>query len=240
MTNFDNRDRALRGAGIFAVVILVHALVAYVLATAAGSVPPQTILPPLEATIVADTPMAGEAEPPPPALPDLAPPPDVPMPEIAVDAPPPSPPDQTPAPEQQPEKPPEKPPVVPPKPEKPKTEPVKPEKPAKPHTAPSHPASAKSGPVAAAPTIDRSQSCPPPQYPREAEDAGATGVTHLQFVIDADGHVAESRIIKSSGHASLDQAALRALSRCKFNPGMANGQRQRASLSLTYRWQLDN
>lgn len=252
MTNFDNRGHPLRSAGVFAAVVLAHAGVAYALATTKGVTPLLRVVPPLEAVIVADTPTVSETEPPPspPALPDLAPPPDMPMPDVAVDTPPPEPtpapppPEPTPAPlpepppqPPQPQKPPEK-----PKPEKPKHEPVKHEKPAKPQT-PHQPAAAvpaKAGPAAAAPSIDRSQSCPPPKYPREAEDAGATGVTYLQFVIDADGRVTESSVTKSSGYASLDQAALRALSRCKFNPGIANGQRQRASLSLTYRWQLDN
>jgi protein TonB len=240
----ENGNRA-RSAAVFAAVILLHVGAGYALVTAKGAVPPLEIAPPLEATIIDDTPVVAAAEPPPPTPqpeppPEPTPPPP-PDPTLPPPSPPPDPAPEPPPPPPQPEKPPEKPTVVPPKPEKPKHEPAKHEKPAKPHAAEPHPAApAKSGPVAAAPSIDRSQSCPTPQYPREAQEAGATGVTKLLFVIDENGHVVDSRVASSSGYTSLDQAALRALSRCKFNPAITNGQRQKASLPLTYRWQLDN
>lgn len=238
--DFRENDLRARSIGIFAAVVLLHVGVGYALATAKGPVPPIEIAPPLEATIIDETPVVAAAEPPPPT-----PQPEPPPPEVTPPPPPdptPPPPDPAPAPEPpppppQPEKPPEKPPEK--HQEKPRHEPVKHEKPAKPHAAEPHPAPAKAA-VATAPSIDRSQSCPTPQYPREAQDAGATGVTKLLFVIDENGHVVESRVTSGSGYTSLDQAALRALSRCKFNPAIANGQRQRASLSLSYRWQLDN
>ena len=49
------------------------------------------------------------------------------------------------------------------------------------------------------------------RYPAQAK--GATGVVNLSFSIDRQGHVLNSRIIKSSGSAVLDAEALSLLTR---------------------------
>jgi protein TonB len=88
--------------------------------------------------------------------------------------------------------------------------------------------------------LDPNQSCAPPEYPEEAEDMEQTGVSVLQFLIDTSGHVAGSRIESSSGHASLDNAALRALSQCKFKPAIgSDGSPQESWTSIRYVWQLN-
>jgi protein TonB len=94
--------------------------------------------------------------------------------------------------------------------------------------------------IAHAAGLDPNQSCAPPQYPEQAEDMGETGTTLLQFLIGADGHVEQARIATSSGHDQLDQAALQALSACKFKPALdANGQAQEAWTSIPYEWTLN-
>jgi periplasmic protein TonB len=49
------------------------------------------------------------------------------------------------------------------------------------------------------------------RYPAQAKDA--TGVVNLSFSIDRQGHVLNSRVIKSSGSAVLDTEALSLLKR---------------------------
>ena len=49
------------------------------------------------------------------------------------------------------------------------------------------------------------------RYPAQAK--GATGIVNLSFSIDRQGHVLNSRIIKSSGSAVLDAEALSLLTR---------------------------
>jgi len=88
--------------------------------------------------------------------------------------------------------------------------------------------------------LDPNQSCAPPEYPEEAEDMEQTGVSVLQFLVDTNGHVAGSRIETSSGHAALDDAALRALSQCKFKPAIgADGNPRESWTSIRYVWQLN-
>ena len=59
-------------------------------------------------------------------------------------------------------------------------------------------------------------------YPRLAERAGLTGQVTVQALIDKDGKVREVRIARSSGVASLDEAARRWAYRCIFSPGIQN------------------
>jgi protein TonB len=67
-----------------------------------------------------------------------------------------------------------------------------------------------------------------------------TGTSVLQFLIAASGAVVESRVAASSGHAALDEAAVAALSQCRFRPAIgADGKPQEAWTSIRYVWQLD-
>lgn len=62
------------------------------------------------------------------------------------------------------------------------------------------------------------------RYPREAEVRHETGVVTLNFSVDRNGKVLSSRIIKSSGHVSLDDEVLAMLRRAAplpaFGPAM--------------------
>lgn len=68
--------------------------------------------------------------------------------------------------------------------------------------------------------------CPKPSYPRSALNAGAEGTVNIMVDINPDGAVTSASLVGSSGHASLDQAALSAVrSRWRFQPirGGASG-----------------
>lgn len=88
--------------------------------------------------------------------------------------------------------------------------------------------------------LDPNQSCAAPQYPQEAEDMGQTGTSVVQFLIGADGKVVQSRVASTSGHTSLDNAALSALGQCKFRPALGtDGKPQEAWTSISYVWTLN-
>lgn len=149
-----------------------------------------------------------EAPPPPPASPLVPPPaavtpdvpvpaPVVPVPEVAVAAPPVAIAVTT----------------VPPPPA-PSAEPVAPA------GAPSPAAAAITPPSANASTLNN----PAPRYPTDARRRHEEGTVRLRVVITVEGRVKEIGVAKSSGFDSLDDAALAAVKRWRFVPGMQAGK----------------
>lgn len=66
---------------------------------------------------------------------------------------------------------------------------------------------------------------PPPPYPGQAMRDGLTGVVELEILVGIDGRPLDVRIVRSSGHRVLDQAARRiVLTRWTFQPAMRDGQ----------------
>lgn len=94
-------------------------------------------------------------------------------------------------------------------------------------------------PVRVAPVIDAARSCQLPKYPAVSIRMGDEGLVDIEFLIDLDGRVADSRIANSSGHDVLDKAARDALSLCRFTPGTVDGKPERSWAHLRYRWRLD-
>jgi protein TonB len=82
------------------------------------------------------------------------------------------------------------------------------------------------------------QDCPPPVYPAEALQARMSGVSTMAFLVGSDGVVREARLLKSSGHAILDQAAQAALRLCRFTPVVKNGHPVAAWRPVQYAWAL--
>jgi TonB family protein len=62
------------------------------------------------------------------------------------------------------------------------------------------------------------------EYPRLAKQAGITGVVWVQALVGKDGNVRDTRVGKSSGTISLDEAAIKQAKQCKFKPGIQNGR----------------
>jgi TonB family protein len=71
-------------------------------------------------------------------------------------------------------------------------------------------------------------------YPKEALRAEIQGKVELEFLIDIDGSVADSRITKSSGSTLLDTAAIEGLSKCRFIPQSKDGTAIPAWLGVRY------
>lgn len=105
------------------------------------------------------------------------------------------------------------------------------------------PAPAASAPVATAPTMTPAaldwSDCSPPSYPRAAQRRGDSGVVMIDFQIGADGSVLGRRITQSSGSELLDNAAARAIGKCRFKPATADGVPVRGTTSVRFAWKLD-
>lgn len=64
---------------------------------------------------------------------------------------------------------------------------------------------------------------PRPRYPLSARRRGIEGRVVLRVFVGADGHVQSIDILHSSHHAVLDDAAVRALRRWRFEPARQAG-----------------
>ncbi len=200
-----------RRIGGIAFVVLLHVGIIYALVTGLGEQAVQVLTKPLQAKIIQEVKPPQLPPPPPPPKLLKPPPPFIPPPLVQIAQPPP-------------------PPVI---------QAVTRVKPVAPVPQPRPPAPAKAVATRGA-SLDPGQSCAPPQYPEAAEDMEETGTSVLQFLISPTGAVEQSKVVGSSGHAALDEAAVSALSQCKFRPAIgADGQPQEAWTSIRYVWTLN-
>ena len=81
--------------------------------------------------------------------------------------------------------------------------------------------------------------CEKPHYPQADLTAGHTGSVTIAFQVDARGRIEQSNISKSSGYASLDEAARGALARCNFVPALRNGRPAETWQAVQYVWTLE-
>jgi protein TonB len=79
---------------------------------------------------------------------------------------------------------------------------------------------------------------PVPTYPDMARTAGIEGSAVVEALVDVDGSVADARILKPSGNASLDQAAVDAAMRAKFSPAKQRDKAVRVWVSIPFRFTL--
>ncbi|CAN1210681.1 TonB C-terminal domain-containing protein [Tumidithrix helvetica PCC 7403] len=70
----------------------------------------------------------------------------------------------------------------------------------------------------------RCQSCVKPDYPSNARERGLEGEAKVAVDVDANGNVINVRLLNSSGHAELDEAAQRAAWNWKFDPSQSGKQ----------------
>ena len=61
----------------------------------------------------------------------------------------------------------------------------------------------------------------------------------MKFLIGENGQVLSGAVEKSSGYKRLDDAALAALSLCKFRPTTVDGKPKQEWSFLRYRWELN-
>jgi protein TonB len=78
-----------------------------------------------------------------------------------------------------------------------------------------------------------------PAYPKLAKQAGLTGIVQVQLLVDEQGNVLKSQVAKSSGVASLDEAATEAALKCKFKPAIQNGRPIKIWVTFPFIFELD-
>jgi protein TonB len=71
-----------------------------------------------------------------------------------------------------------------------------------------------------------------PRYPRSARERGLEGVVTLKVVVEANGDLGDISIVKSSGYALLDRAAIAAVEDWEFRPATVQGKPVRSTLDL--------
>ena len=76
------------------------------------------------------------------------------------------------------------------------------------------------------------------EYPKASlmnEEEGAVG---MAFLVSAEGRVLDSKIEKTSGFKNLDNAAVKAITNCKFKPGTKDGAVAQTWTKVNYVWAL--
>lgn len=86
--------------------------------------------------------------------------------------------------------------------------------------------------------VARFDSCAKPEYPQDALARKAIGTVTLGFLVGLDGSVRDSNVKKSSGDASLDEAARVAIAKCRFTPATADGEPVEEWSHVQYVWSL--
>lgn len=81
--------------------------------------------------------------------------------------------------------------------------------------------------------------CAQPQWPDEARRYEIEGVTTIRFRIGEDGKVVQPEVAKSSGWKILDEAAVRGIARCVFQPGLDEAKHG-TSFPMQFAWQFSD
>lgn len=196
-------------------VIVFHIALGYALVHGLARKIVEVVKAPLDTKIIEEVKPPPEKPPPPPPKLAAPPPPYIPAPEIQIQSPVTAPTITA---------------VTQVKP----TAPVPP--PAKP--APPPPPAKPREPVRLPAVVDAA-ACEKPVYPAQSVRANETGVVRLNFLIDFDGKVLESKVERSSGFRRLDDAARSALALCKFKAATVDGKPERSWARIDYEWKLE-
>jgi protein TonB len=80
-----------------------------------------------------------------------------------------------------------------------------------------------------------------PPYPAASVRAQEEGATGIEVCVDARGRVTSASLAQSSGHARLDEAALKWVRGARFTPGSADGAPQAmCGHNVIYEWTLED
>ena len=75
------------------------------------------------------------------------------------------------------------------------------------------------------------------QYPEIARKAGVEGRVIIQFIVDENGKVTESAVIRGIG-AGCDEEALRVVRQARFKPGKQRGKAVKVKMALPITFKL--
>jgi len=81
---------------------------------------------------------------------------------------------------------------------------------------------------------------PAPEYPLNARTTGIEGEVIVETLVDRDGTVAYVAILKTSGYDALDNAALEAASKARFEPATHSGRPVPTWISIPFSFSLHN
>lgn len=90
--------------------------------------------------------------------------------------------------------------------------------------------------TATSPGNIRTETCARPEYPKGELEQNHQGTVTLRFLLSVDGVVKQSLIHTSSGYPALDEAALVAISKCRFNPPLVDGKAVEGWTAIQYVW----
>jgi protein TonB len=79
-----------------------------------------------------------------------------------------------------------------------------------------------------------------PRYPRSARLHGQEGRVGVRAGVDAAGRVVAAAVVRSSGHAVLDDAALEAVRTARFVPAERNGRPVAGETTLQFQFRLSD
>jgi protein TonB len=105
--------------------------------------------------------------------------------------------------------------------------------------APAPPAPPKPKGITAPVSIGISHNCGR-AYPAVAQRLNQQGITTVRFTVNTDGSVSNVRVVKSSGHEMLDDAATGCASAWRYRPALENGQPVPASWTANVQWRIRN
>ena len=80
---------------------------------------------------------------------------------------------------------------------------------------------------------------PAPVYPTDLRNRGLSGTIVVEFLVDEAGNVYDPAVIRG-GERGFEEAAVRAVARWKFEPGLKNGRRVRFRMSVPIVFSLDH
>lgn len=78
-----------------------------------------------------------------------------------------------------------------------------------------------------------------PNYPDASRRRGEQGVVRVELVVDAEGRVANVRVIETSGFSALDAAALEAVREWRFRPGRRGGLPVTSNITTSVHFRLE-
>lgn len=78
----------------------------------------------------------------------------------------------------------------------------------------------------------------PPVYPNALLNRNIGGRVLVAVTVDENGDVVATNIRQSSGHPDLDKAAVNAVNKWKFKPGVRNGRRTRSNCVVPFNFEV--
>ena len=81
-----------------------------------------------------------------------------------------------------------------------------------------------------------SSNCDKPEGSSVKSDVANKASVNLAYLVDEDGKVITSKLLKSSGDAKIDRTSIRAGSRCQFRPGTRDGKAIVSWAQVNYVW----